>query len=141
MTRSLRLEASFVLWEDHCFYISPPHVPNPPKTGALVEVVRDNIVACYLSEGSHFDGVRTCGGLMCKWSSHNAIGYIAKHPFIINTICSRYTMKSLLRVGCDNIFYSSLFVLFSVKPSYKRSPWQIKPDAFLRSLGYYMEGR
>ncbi len=30
------------LWEDH-FYISPPHVPNPPKTGALVEVVRDNI--------------------------------------------------------------------------------------------------
>ena len=29
-------------WEDH-FYISPPHVPNPLKTGALVEVVRDNI--------------------------------------------------------------------------------------------------
>ena len=35
VTRSLRLEASFALWEDH-FYIGPPHVPNPPKTGALV---------------------------------------------------------------------------------------------------------
>ena len=32
---SERLDAMlFALWEDH-FYISPPHVPNPPKTGAL----------------------------------------------------------------------------------------------------------
>ncbi len=44
VTRSLRSEASFALWEDN-FYISPPHVPNPSKTRALVEVVCDNIVA------------------------------------------------------------------------------------------------
>ncbi len=30
------------LWEDN-FYTSPPHVLKPPKTGALVEVVRDNM--------------------------------------------------------------------------------------------------
>ncbi len=72
-----------------------------------------HIVAYHLSEGSHFSGVRTCGGLGCKWSSHNAseasnlsdlvtqdlhvyIGYIARHPFINNTTWSRYTIKSLL---------------------------------------------
>ena len=36
------------------------------------EKFMDNIVACHLSEGSHFGHVRTCGGLMFKWSSHNA---------------------------------------------------------------------
>ncbi len=41
---SLELKASFALWEDH-FYISPPHVSNPLKTGALVEVVHDNIMS------------------------------------------------------------------------------------------------
>ncbi len=42
ITRSLSLEASFASWEDHR-YLSPPHVLNPPKIGAPVEVVRDNI--------------------------------------------------------------------------------------------------
>ncbi len=31
------------MWEDD-FYISPPHVLKPLKTGALVEVVPDNII-------------------------------------------------------------------------------------------------
>ncbi len=79
-------------------------------------------VACHLSEGSHFGGMRTCGGLECKWSSHNPseasnlsdlvkIGYIARRPFIMNTICSRYTIKSLLRVDRDNILQYHALIL------------------------------
>ncbi len=62
-----------------------------------------NIVACHLFEGSHFGGIRTCGGLMssCILCIHK-ISYIVEHPFIINTICSWYTINSLLRVGCNN---------------------------------------
>ncbi len=40
----LRMNA-MLSWEDHS-YIGPPHVLNPQKAGALVEVVRDNIL-CY----------------------------------------------------------------------------------------------
>ena len=50
----------FALWEDH-FYISSPHVLRPPKTGALVEVVRYNMhhfppICLWFAEYAKFAG-------------------------------------------------------------------------------------
>ena len=59
MTKSLRLEASFALWEDH-FYISPPHVLKPPKTGALAEVVHNNILSRVREVGSPLKAADRC---------------------------------------------------------------------------------
>ncbi len=80
------------MWEGH-FYISPPHVPKPPNTGPLVEVVPDNVIACQ-------------GGVSSKPTIRRTDGYYSY------TDLSRYYTGQMPRVGRDNIYLADLAKIF-----------------------------
>ncbi len=76
------------------------------------------IVACHLSEGSHFGGVRTCGGLMCKWSSHNASDASTKSVTLPNTRPSSTPYAHNTRL---NNYWGWAATIFCSKSSF---PWR-----------------